>query len=167
MPTHPRFPYRLVASGAALALALSASACGGSDDGANNGSTPPAATAETGQSEAQQARQTIERLYQAHRDSDPGAVCAELSIPAQKQVIQGDLGGKDVTCEESFEKFFERSEGTDQQRATTTAKVGKIKINGNHARATVKFQAGTGQVPLIKIDNQWKLDAVGAAQPAP
>ncbi len=162
MLTNPRLPNPLAAAAAALALAFGVSACGGSDDQSNS-----APTDGTNLSEAEQARATIDRLYQAHRDSDPEAVCAELSIPAQKQVLQGELGGKDISCEESFEKFFEASKGTSQEKATATAKVGKVKINGNHATATVKFPAGTGQVPLVKTDDQWKLDAVGAAQPQP
>jgi hypothetical protein len=170
MLTHPRALNRVLALGAVLTLAFGAASCGGSDDEGGDGAetTPAVTTAKGGaaQTEEQRARATIDRLYQGHRDTDPAAVCAELSDPAQQQVIQGDLGGKGVTCEESFEKFFEGSEGSDQQRAVLTVKVGKIKIKGNHAVASVRFRTGPGEIPLVKIDGDWKLDAVGAAQPA-
>jgi len=171
MLTYPRLPSRLIACGAALALALGASACGGSDDesngGSENASTAPTTTDGKPQTETQLARATIDRLYKGHRDSDPSAVCAELSAPAQEQIIQGELGGEDVSCEESFEKFFEGSEGSEQKRTTLTAKVGKVRVNGKRAVASVEFRTGSGKIPLVKVDGEWKLDAVGAAQPAP
>jgi hypothetical protein len=171
MLIHPSLFNRLIASAAVLALAFGAAACGGSDDESAEDAattTSPATTAEgMPLTEKQRVRATVDRLYEAHRNEDPRGVCAELSAPAREQIVQGELGGEGVSCEESFEEFFSQSEGSEEERSTQTAKVGKVRVNGRRAVASVKFGTRPGEIPLVKVNGKWKLDAVGAAQPSP
>ncbi|MEX1141503.1 MAG: hypothetical protein WEB79_04245 [Thermoleophilaceae bacterium] len=144
----------LLVLAAALVLAVGATACGGSDDGGGG----------EGASEQERARATVERLYDAMAEMDADAVCAQLSDAAQEQIAQGGLGSKGETCAEGFEGFFQAAEDAGGLEAPLNAEVRKVDVDGNRASATVQFGPGRrGQVPLVKVDGEWKLEAAGAA----
>ncbi len=147
---------RAAALATAATLALGAAACGGSDDdgGSNSGGT-----------DQQQARATVERLYAAIADNDAGEVCEQLNERAQKQLAAGGLGEESQSCEESFQAFLDEAEKQGGLNLTLKAKVKSVKVTGDTAVAKVSFggKGRNGEIPLQKIDGEWKLEAAGAA----
>ncbi|HYI99607.1 MAG TPA: nuclear transport factor 2 family protein [Thermoleophilaceae bacterium] len=163
MLSSPRRSARLLALLATAVLALGAVACGDSDDD-GGGSASESATAGGG-SDEQQARATVESLYAAIRDSDAEGVCATMTEPAQKQVAQGAIGtGKGGTCTDGFQRFLDAAERAGGLNLTLKAKVQRVKVDGDKAVARVTFgKARAGNIPLVKVDDEWKLDQAGAA----
>lgn len=151
LPSSPLSRPPLAALATALALALVATACGSDDDG-------------NGASEEQQARATVERLYAAIADGDAEQVCAQLNESAQRQLEAGGLGGKGGSCVESFQKFLDEAEKAGGLDLTLKAKVRSVKVTGDSAVAKVSFggRGPKGEIPLEKVDGEWKLEAAGA-----
>lgn len=145
---------------AAIAAALALGACGGdSDDGAQS---PSGGEARSG-SEANRARATVEDLYEAMGDRDAEGVCDQLNEAAQRQVARGGLGSEGQSCVEGFEGFFEAAEEAGGLDTPDDAEVLDVKVGGDRATATVRFGPGQrGKIPLVKVDGEWKLEAVGA-----
>jgi hypothetical protein len=148
-----------------LLLALGAPGCGSDDDAGRPG---PAATdaSEPHDSDEDQARATVERLYASMRAGDADGVCANLSEPAQKQVAAGGIGvGEGATCAEAFQEFFDAADRKGGLNLILKAKVRKIALRRDRGEAKVSFGRGrVGEVPLVKVDGEWKLDRVGATQ---
>lgn len=153
MPSRSALQFRAAALATAATLALGAAACGGSDDDGGGGG-----------SDEQQARATVERLYAAIADGDAERVCAELNEKAQKQLEQGGLGGKSKSCVDSFQLFLDEAERAGGLDLTLKAKVRSVKVTGDAAVAKVSFGGGgrNGEIPLEKVDGEWKLEAAGA-----
>lgn len=148
------FQLRAVAIAAAATLALGAAACGGSDDDSSN----------SGGSDKEQAQATVENLYAAIKDGDAEKVCEQMNEAAQKQMAAGGLGSKSKTCAEAFQKFLDASEKAGGLKLTLLAKVKSVKVTGDTAVAKVTFGKGReGEIPLVKVDGEWKLEAAGAA----
>jgi ketosteroid isomerase-like protein len=144
----------LAALATALVLALGTTACGGSDDDSGGG----------GGSDEQQARATVERLYAAIANGDPEGVCAELNENAQRELEQGGLGGKSDSCVDSFQMFLDEAEKAGGLDLTLKANVESVEVTGDTAVAKVSFGGGgrKGDIPLEKVDGEWKLEAAGA-----
>lgn len=148
---------RAAAIAAATTLALGAAACGGSDDGDDGGNG-------TGGSDQQQARATVENLYAAIADGDAGKVCEQLNEDAQQQLAAGGLGKESKSCEDSFQAFLDQAEKAGGLNLTLKAKVKSVEVTGDTAVAKVSFGKGrNGEIPLEKVDGEWKLEAAGAA----
>jgi ketosteroid isomerase-like protein len=164
MLSSPRRAPRLLALAATVLLALGAVACGDSDDDGDGGGASQSSAA-SGGSDEQQARATVESLYAAMRDGDAEGVCATMTDPAQKQVAQGAIGtGKASTCAEGFQHFLDAAERAGGLNLTLKAKVQNVKVNGDKAVARVTFgKQRAGNVPLVKVDDEWKLDQAGAS----
>jgi ketosteroid isomerase-like protein len=162
MLSSPRRAPRLLALAATVLLALGAVACGSSDDDGDGGGASQSSSANG--SDEQQARATVESLYAAMRDSDAEGVCATMTDPAQKQVAQGAIGtGKGGTCAEGFQHFLDAAERAGGLNLTLKAKVKSVKVDGDTAVARVTFgKVRAGNVPLVKVDDEWKLDQAGA-----
>lgn len=146
---------------AAIAAALALGACGGdSDDGAQSQSGGEARAG----SESDRARATVEALYEAMGDRDAEGVCDQLNEAAQEQIAKGGLPGSEGrTCVEGFQAFFEAAEEAGGLDTPDDAEVLDVKVDGGRATATVKFGPGQrGKIPLVKVDGEWKLEAVGA-----
>jgi hypothetical protein len=153
MPSRIALPGRLSTLAIVAVLALGVAACGGSDDDDGGGG-----------SDRQQARATVEALYAAIADGDAEEVCDQLGEDAQKQIADGGLGGKSKSCPESFQKFLDEAEKGGGLNLTLKAKVENVKVTGDDAVATVSFGKGReGEIPLSKVDGDWKLDAAGAS----
>ena len=144
----------LTAFATTLVLALGATACGGSDDDGGGGG-----------SDEQQARATVERLYAAIADGDAKRVCAQLNENAQKQLAAGGLGTATASCADSFQNFLDKAEKAGGLDLTLKAKVKSVEVTGDSAVAKVSFGGGgrNGEIPLEKVDGEWKLEAAGAA----
>ncbi|HEX2095970.1 MAG TPA: hypothetical protein VHF50_01210, partial [Solirubrobacterales bacterium] len=140
--------------GGAATLALGAAACGGSDDDGGD----------SGGSDREQARATVEELYDAIADGDAERVCEQLNERAQRQLEQGGLGAKAESCAESFQAFLDEAEKAGGLNLTLKAKVRSVEVTGDTAVAKVSFGGGgrTGEIPLEKVDGEWKLEAAGA-----
>lgn len=150
-PSSPLSRPPLAALATALVLALGATGCGSSDD-------------DGGGSDEQQARATVEKLYAAIADGDAEGVCAQLNEKAQRQLEQGGLGGKSGSCVDSFQQFLDEAEKAGGLDLTLKAKVRSVEVTGDSAVAKVSFGGGgrNGEIPLEKVDGEWKLEAAGA-----
>jgi hypothetical protein len=154
MHSRSTFQRSAVALVATATLALGAAACGSSDDdGSSSGS------------EKEQARATVENLYAAIKDNDAEKVCEQLNEDAQKQLAAGGLGAKSSSCAEAFQKFLDEAEKAGGLNLTLKAKVESVKVTGDKAVAKVSFggKGRTGEIPLEKVDGEWKLEAAGAS----
>jgi ketosteroid isomerase-like protein len=155
MRSKPSLKLRAAAIATAATLALGAAACGGDDD---NGDTSAA-------KDRQQARAAVESLYAAIADGDAERVCEHLNENAQKQLAAGALGGEQSgTCAESFQGFLDQAEEAGGLDLTLKAKVQSVTVTGDTAVAKVTFgnDARKGDIPLEKVDGEWKLEAAGA-----
>lgn len=162
MLSSPRRSARLLALAATAVLALGAVACGDSDDDdADPGQGASAASG--GGGDEQRARATVESLYAAIRDEDAAGVCATMTEPAQKQVAQGAIGtGGGSTCADGFQRFLDAADRAGGLKLTLKAKVERVNVNGDKAVARVTFgKARAGNIPLVKVDDEWKLDQAG------
>lgn len=165
MLSSPRRPARLLPAAAAALLALGAAACGDSGDdnaGVGDGASQSATGTGSG-SDEQHARATVESLYTAIRDGNAEGVCATMTAPAQKQVAQGAIGtGEGSTCADGFQRFLDAADRAGGLDLTLKAKVGRVKVNGDKAVARVTFgKARAGNIPLVKVGDEWKLDQAG------
>lgn len=156
-----RTPSLRAAAIAAAALALAASGCGSDDDGGGDGATDR----QSGSSEQQSAREAVERLYEAMADGDAAGVCEELAPAAQKEIARGGLGTKANTCPEGFQGYLDAAEKAGGLDMVLKAKVARVKVDGDTAVARVTFgrDSASGDVPLVKTDEGWKLRAVGGS----
>jgi Domain of unknown function (DUF4878) len=155
MRSRTGFQLRVAALAAAATLALGAAACGGSDDDGG-------ASGASGASDQQQARATVETLYAAIADGDAEKACEQLNEAAQKQLEEGGLGGKSDSCAASFQKFLDQAEKAGGLNLTLKAKVKSVKVTGDKGVAKVTFGgAREGEIPLVKVDGEWKLEAAG------
>lgn len=171
------------------ALALGAAACGGSDDeGDGGGGSNGADAADTadaggegsgdggdgaadgdgdgdGNLNKAGAKATVEALYAAMREMDAEGVCDQLNQAAQDQIAKGGLAGeKTGSCVEGFESFFDQAREAGGMEAPFEAEVRKVAIKGKRATVTVNFgPERNGDIPLVEVDGEWKLEAVGAA----
>ena len=179
---------RLLALAAALALALGAAACGGdSDDGGDKAASVDEQAKAAGKGgdgkagepggrdddagdggDEEQARAAVEGLYDDLAAGDAAGVCAVMDRDAQKQVEQSALAGggkgKKISCEESFARFLSAAQRNGGLKQTLNARIGSVEVKGETAIAKVTFgKAQAGQIPLRKLDGEWKLAAAGAA----
>ncbi len=137
----------------ALVLALGAMACG-SDDGNGGGGDDRA-----------EARATVESLYASIREGDAAGVCSTLTEPAQEQIAAGGLGAKKQSCTDAFQAFLDQADKAGGLNLTLKAKVESVKVDGDKAVAKVSFGKGpSGEIPLVKNGDEWKLDRVGTSQ---
>jgi hypothetical protein len=158
MPSRTPLKLRAAALATAAVLALGAAACGGSDDNGDGGNA-------SGGSDREQARATVEALYAAIADGDAERVCEQLNERAQNQLAEGGLGKESSSCSESFQGFLDEAEKAGGLNLTLKAKVKSVKVTGDTAVAQVTFggQGRDGEIPLEKVDGEWKLEAAGAA----
>lgn len=134
-----------------ILAALALGACGG-----DSSESEP-------ESEADRVRATVDALYEAMGDRDAEGVCDQLNAAAQEQIAKGGLGSEGRTCVEGFEGFFEASEEAGGLDAPRNAEVVDVEVDGDRATATVEFGPGQrGDIPLAKVEGEWKLEAVGA-----
>lgn len=154
----------LVATLLVLALALVAGGCGDSgDDSSGSDSSTPA-----GGSDQQQVKSVVEGLYEDLADYDAEAVCQRMSPSAQRQIAGGVVGKakEGATCAEAFGEFLDQAKENGGLKRTLQAKVGKVDIDGKKALVTVSFGAQRGQIPLSRIDGEWKMGIVVATPSA-
>ena len=152
MRTNGRLQGRAATTLAVAAIGLGLAACGGGDDSDGGGS------------DKEQARATVERLYDGFAAGDPEQICDQLNEAAQKELAEGGLGSKTGSCVESFQAFLDESEKAGGLNLTLKAKVESVKVTGDTAVAKVSYggPGRTGEIPLEKVDGEWKLEAVGA-----
>jgi hypothetical protein len=166
MLSSPRRARRLLALAASVLIALGAAACGDSDDGDGGGASQSSSAADGAGGDEQRARATVESLYAAIRDGDAEGVCATMTEPARKQVAQGAIGtGGGGTCADGFQRFLDAADRAGGLNLTLKAKVERVKVNGDKAVARVTFgKARAGNIPLVKVGDEWKLDQAGPTQ---
>jgi len=161
----PSFPSsgslrRVLAVGAVALVACGAVACGDSDDGGGDDS------AAASSSDERQVTATLEGFYDDMGEYDAAGVCSWMSPTARRQIAAGAIGGRQAvdkgSCEASFDRFLDLAKKGGGLGKVLDAKVGKVEVDGDLARATVSFGAQSGQVPLRKVNGSWKMGVVVA-----
>jgi hypothetical protein len=153
----------IVLSSAVLLLVPGLAGCGDSNGDGSGGATQASGPHE------RQIRASVEGLYEDLGNYDAAGVCARMSRAARRQIAQGAIGvrgkaGKG-TCEDAFGRFLDLAKKSGGLQKTLTAKVGKIEVDGDEALVTVSFGQQRGQIPLTKVDGEWKM-GVSVATPS-
>ena len=110
-------------------------------------------------------RETDALVHVVRAHGDAVKVCDQLNEDAQKQLAAGGLGTKSKSCDEAFQKFLDEAEKAGGLNLTLKAKVTSVKVTGDKAVAKVRFgsKGRDGEIPLEKVDGEWKLQAAGAS----
>lgn len=107
------------------------------------------------------AKRSVTRLYAALAAKDGKRVCAGLSAEGKAAFAKATRapGEEAQSCQTLFDFALTFSEGL---KKVGKAEVTDIKVDGNEARAKVKFAGGSeGDVNLVKEAGRWKLNALG------
>lgn len=147
-------PLKLGAAACAVACLLVA--CGGGDGG------------ET--ADREQIETAVRELQRAFAAEDVDRVCALLSAAAREHVkgMGHDLGGTPpAPCYFDLYTFIEGVQKSRTWRERTAREVGDIVVDGDTAKATVRFEDGqTASLPLVREDGKWRVDALYGGMPA-
>lgn len=112
-----------------------------------------------GKSDEDKARDTAEQYFKALGDGDGAKACGLLTKNAQAKAAAARGG--------SCARALTLDTGTPLGRALADqfkkVEVGKVKVNGSNADATLKANGRTAQKPLreVKEDGDWKVAANG------
>ena len=126
-----------------LVLALGAAACG------------------SNKREEAAARKSVRELYSALAAKDGARVCRLLSRQGRREVeraIRGPSGQKQ-TCANLFDFALNFSGG--QLQNVGKAKVTDVSVDGDKAKAKVRYRNNEGHVDLVKEGGRWKLSGLG------
>ena len=118
-----------------MVLALALGACGSGDE--------------------DEAKKTVNGVYDALAEKDAKKVCDSLSREGRRQVTRGGKT-RGQSCEKLLALGF-RFTGNALKQAKD-AEVSKVKVDGDKAVATVKLRNRTSNVDLIKESGEWKLN---------
>jgi hypothetical protein len=102
-------------------------------------------------------KNAVNRLYAGFAERDAGKVCGSLTKAQQREVAKG-ASGQGVapgSCRQvmGFALGFIGSTLKDAKQA----KVTKVKVDGDKARATVVFKGKSGVLGVTKEDGDWKV----------
>lgn len=138
---------RLVMIAAAVALALGAFACGGSDDGGGGDGGRGG--------DAEQIESAYRGIIAAFEKGDAGAMCASMTDSTQRSIRTLSPGSR--SCERTFAKLI-RIDRTGNKPSPTPTEV-DVKVNGARATARIAFADGQPvRVPFAREGGRWKLD---------
>jgi hypothetical protein len=128
---------------ALLVLALGVAACG------------------SNKKEEAAARKAVGDLYTALAAKDGARVCNLLSNEGRRQLARAIKGpsGQKQTCANLFE--FALAFSGSQLKNVGNAKVTDVSVDGDKARAKVKYNNNQGDVVLVKEAGKWKLSGLG------
>lgn len=158
---------RLTALLAAALIGLGAAGCG--DSSSDDGDSGPKLSGERGE-----VKVAVEEFYEDLNDYDAAGVCSRMSPKARKQIADGAVGAAaksgEPSCERSFGRFLALAKKSGGLKQTATAKVSKVALDGDEAIVTVDFKGQSGEVPMTKIDGEWKMGvtvgSTATSQPA-
>ena len=124
---------RLLAALAALTLAFALVAVGcGSDDS---------------------PKDVVESFYSALSDGEAGEICDLLSASGQ----EGAAAGAD-SCEDGIQKLIDSGEAEEALGVADEVEIGDATEDGDTATVKVSFGDEETEVPLVKEDDEWKID---------
>lgn len=114
-----------------LALVLVAAGCGSSDS----------------------PEDVVESFYTALGDGDAGEICELLSSSAQADAAEGE-----DSCEAGVQKGIDSGAAEEALGVADEVEVGEVTEEGDTAKVSVSFGDEESEVPLVKEDDEWKID---------
>lgn len=116
-----------------------------------------------GGDDASSPEDVVSEFYEATTDGDVETLCS-LVTEETAQAAADDEGVE--TCEEGIEIGLESPEAEAAQAATEGLEVGEATIDGETATVAVSSEAGgSGDVSLVLVDDEWKVDLEGTSSP--
>jgi len=110
-----------------------------------------------GSSDEDQVRGTVDDLYGAFADKDPGQICDQLARDQREAVAKGGGAHGPATCEEVMGVALNcvgRGKGLEDADSAT---VTKVELDGDEATATVELQGRSSRLGLRKEGGEWKV----------
>lgn len=95
----------------------------------------------------------VESFYSALSDGDAGEICELLSASAAESAAEGE-----ESCEEGVQKGIDSGDAEEALGVADEVEVGESSEDGDTAEVTVTFGDEEEQVPLVKEDDEWKID---------
>jgi hypothetical protein len=95
----------------------------------------------------------VESFYTALGDGDAGEICDLLSSSAQEEAAAGE-----DSCEDGVKKAIDSGAAEEALGAADEIEVGEVTEDGDTAKVAVSFGDEESEVPLVKEDDEWKID---------
>jgi hypothetical protein len=134
-------PFLLSAALAALALG----GCGGNE------------------ADEKAVKRTVNGVYDALADKDAGRVCDSISAEGKRKLARSPAAraGKRRSCKDVF--GFTLAFAGDALKQAKNAEVTDVTVDGDQAKATVRYRKRETEVGLVKEKGQWKLSGLDLA----
>jgi hypothetical protein len=129
-------PRRLASLAACLCLLPALAACGGSG-------------------EEDEVKNAVNDLYAGFAERDADKVCGTLTEGQRQAVAKGGTGGRSRSCEQVM--GFALGFVGDALKDADQAEVTKVEVDGDKAKATVKYKGKAGDLGLAKEGGDWKV----------
>ena len=95
----------------------------------------------------------VESFYSALGDGDAGEICDLLSEASQEDAAEGE-----DSCEAGVQKGIDSGEAEEALGVADEVEVGEATEDGDTAEVSVSFGDEEAEVPLVKEDDEWKID---------
>jgi len=130
---------------AALLAALVLGACGGS----------PA--------DEKAVKRTVKGVYDALAEKDAARVCDAISAEGKRKLVRSPAArsGNGQSCRDVF--GFSLAFAGDDLKQAKNAEVTDVTVDGDQAKATVRYRNRETDVGLVKQGGQWKLSGLDLA----
>jgi hypothetical protein len=166
-------------------MAVWATACGSSDEGADGNAqqqAPPKTDSVSSELPSDKSSTTgagldedrvtavVKGMYRDLAAADAAGVCSVMSGSARAQIAQNVPGGSTEpaaarTCEKSLAIFLKAAADSGTLQRTSEATVVNVTVHGTAARAMVSFGAASGAIRLVKENGDWRVGR-GAVAPS-
>lgn len=111
-----------------------------------------------GGDDAATPEQVAEDFYAATAEADAGRIC-ELVTEETAQAGADDEGAD--TCEEGVTASIDAGDAEEAAALAEEVEIGEAMIDGDTATVQVSSGEETGEVELVKEDDEWRIDLAG------
>jgi hypothetical protein len=115
-----------------------------------------------GSGEEDEIRGVVNGLYAGFAETDANRICDSLTSKQRDVVTKGAGSGKAQSCEQVMSIAL--SFVGDALKEAKQAEVTAVEVDGDEARATVKFRGKSSDLGLAKESGQWKVSNLNLEQ---
>jgi hypothetical protein len=108
-----------------------------------------------GSGEEDEVKKVVNGLYAGFADRDANRVCDSLSRKQREAVTAGAGGKKPQSCEQVMSIAL--SFVGDELKKIKNAEVTSVEVDGDSAKATVKYRGKETGLGLAKEDGEWRI----------
>jgi hypothetical protein len=108
-------------------------------------------------------KRTVKGVYDALADKDAGRVCDSISAEGKRKLARTPAAkaGRGQSCKDVF--GFSLAFAGDALKQAKNAEVTDVTVEGDQAKATVRYRKRETDVGLVKERGQWKLSGLDLA----